>query len=99
MSVRGMFRPGMRAYFIPLVAGVALAARAFLPRAVVGSVSLRGVPGIAGLCVLGLGVLSGVLATLSLITRRDSRHPLLAVALAAFGILYLSLPIMPRHAG
>ena len=94
-----MFRPGMRAYFIPLVAGVALAASAFLPWVVVGSVSLRGIPGIAGLWVLGLGVLSAVLATLSLITRRNSRHPLLVVGLAAFGITYLSLQIMPRLAG
>ena len=94
-----MFRPGMRAYFIPLAAGVALAASAFLPWVVVGSVSLRGVPGIAGLWVLGLGALSAVLATLSLITRRNSRHPLLVVGLAAFGIMYLSLQIMPRLAG
>ena len=94
-----MFRPGMRAYLIPLAAGVALATSAFLPWVVVGSVSLRGVPGIAGLWVLGLGALSAVLATLSLITRRNSRHPLLVVGLAAFGITYLSLQIMPRLAG
>jgi len=94
-----MFRPGMRAYLIPLAAGVALATSAFLPWVVVGSLSLRGVPGIAGLWVLGLGVLSAVLATLSLITRRNSRHPLLVVGLAAFGIMYLSLQIMPRLAG
>jgi len=94
-----MFRPGMRAYLIPLAAGVALATSAFLPWVVVGSLSLPGVPGIAGLWVLGLGVLSAVLATLSLITRRNSRHPLLVVGLAAFGIMYLSLQIMPRLAG
>jgi len=89
----------MRAYLIPLAAGVALATSAFLPWVVVGSLSLRGVPGIAGLWVLGLGALSAVLATLSLITRRNSRHPLLVVGLAAFGITYLSLQIMPRLAG
>jgi len=94
-----MFRPGMRAYFIPLAAGVALATSAFLPWVVVGSVSLRGVPSVAGLWVLGLGALSAVLATLSLITRRNSRHPLLVVGLAALGITYLSLQIMPRLAG
>ena len=99
MSVRGMFRPGMRAYFVPLAAGVALATSAFLPWVVVGSVSLRGVPGVAALWVLGLGALSAVLATLSLITRRNSRHPLLVVGLAALGITYLSLQIMPRLAG
>ena len=94
-----MFRPGMRAYFIPLAAGVALAASAFLPWVVVGGVSLRGVPGMAALWVAGLGALSAVLATLSLITRKNSRHPLLVVGLAALGITYLSLQIMPRLAG
>lgn len=94
-----MFRPGMRAYFIPLAAGVALATSAFLPWVVVGGVSLRGVPGTAALWVLGLGALSAVLATLSLITRKNSRHPLLVVGLAALGITYLSLQIMPRLAG
>jgi len=93
-----MFRPGMRAYLIPLAAGVALAASAFLPWVVVGGVSLRGVPGMAALWALGLGALSVVLATLSLITRRNSRHPLLVVGLAALGITYLSLQIMPRLA-
>jgi hypothetical protein len=99
MSVRGMFGPGMRTYFIPLVAGLALAASAFLPWVVVGGVSLRGVPGMAALWALGLGALSAVLATLSLITRKNSRHPLLVVGLAALGITYLSLQIMPRLAG
>jgi hypothetical protein len=94
-----MFRPGMRAYFIPLAAGVALATSAFLPWVVVGGAALRGVPGVAALWVLGLGALSAVLATLSLITRKNSRHPLLVVGLAALGITYLSLQIMPRLAG
>ena len=94
-----MFRPGMRAYLIPLAAGVALAASAFLPWVVVGGVPLPGVPGMAALWVLGLGALSVVLATLSLITRKNSRHPLLVVGLAALGITYLSLQIMPRLAG
>jgi hypothetical protein len=99
MGVRGIFRPGMRAYFIPLAAGVALAASAFLPWVVVGGVPLRGVPGVAALWILGLGALSAVLATLSLITRKNSRHPLLVLGLAALGITYLSLQIMPRLAG
>ena len=94
-----MFRSGMRAYFIPLAAGVALSASAFLPWVVVGGVSLRGVPGGAALWVLGLGVLSAALATLSLMTRKNSRHPLLVVGLAALGITYLSLQVMPRLAG
>jgi hypothetical protein len=94
-----MFRPGMRAYFIPLAAGLALATSAFLPWVVVGGVSLRGVPGMAALWVLGLGALAAVLATLSMMTRRNSRHPLLVVGLAALGITYLSIQIMPRLAG
>jgi hypothetical protein len=98
MSVRGLFRPGMRAYFIPLAAGVALTTSAFLPWIVVGDVSVPGVPGMAALWVLGLGALAIVLATLSLITRRNSRHPLLVVGLAALGITYLSMRIMPRLA-
>jgi hypothetical protein len=94
-----MSRPGMRAYFIPLAAGVTLAASAFLPWVIVGGVSLRGVPGMAALWVLGLGALAAVLATLSLITRKNSRHPLLVVGLAALGITFLSLQILPRLAG
>ena len=94
-----MFRPGMRAYFIPLAAGVALAISAFLPWVVVSGVSLTGFPEMAAVWVLGLGVLAVVLATLSLITRKNSRHPLLVVGLAALGITYLALRIMPRLAG
>ena len=94
-----MFRPGMRAYFIPLAAGLTLATSAFLPWVVVNGVSMRGVPGVGALWVLGLGVLSAVIATLSLITRKNSRHPLLVLGLAALGIMYLSLRIMPRLAG
>jgi hypothetical protein len=99
MTVRGMFRPGMRAYIIPLVGGVALAISAFLPWVIVGDVSLNGFPGMAALWVASLGVLAAVLATLSLITRKNSRHPLLVVGLAALGIVFLSWRIMPRLAG
>ena len=89
----------MRAYFIPLTAGVALALSAFLPWVVVGDVALKGVPDVAALWVIGLGILAAVLATLSLITRRNSRHPLLIVGLVSLGILFLSWRIMPRTAG
>ena len=99
MSVGSLFRPGMRAYFIPLTAGVALALSAFLPWVVVGDVALKGVPDVAALWVIGLGILAAVLATLSLITRRNSRHPLLIVGLVSLGILFLSWRIMPRTAG
>jgi FtsH-binding integral membrane protein len=93
-----MFRPGMRAYFVPLAAGVTLAVSAFLPWVVVGGVPKRGVPEMAALWVLGLGILSALLATLSLITRKNSRHPLLVLGLMSLGITYLSWRILPRLA-
>jgi hypothetical protein len=89
----------MGAYFVPLAAGVVLAVSAFLPWVVVADIPLPGVPDIAALWVAGLGILAVVLATLSLITRRNSRHPLLIVGLASLGILFLSSRIMPRTAG
>jgi hypothetical protein len=97
--VNGIFRPGMRAYFVPFVAGLVLAVSAFLPWVIVGSVSMAGVPEMAALWVAGLGVLAAVLAMLSLITRRNSRHPLLIIGLFAFGITFLSSRILPRAAG
>jgi hypothetical protein len=94
-----MFRPGMRAYFIPLVAGVVLALSAFLPWVVVGGESMTGVPEAAALWVAGLGLVAAVLAMLSLITRKNSRHPLLLIGLIALGIMFLSWRIMPQTAG
>ena len=52
----------------------------------------------AAFWVLGLGMLSAVLATLSLITRKNSRHPLLVLGLTSLGITYLSWRILPRLA-
>jgi len=99
VKLGGMFRPGMRAYFIPLLAGVALTVSAFLPWVIVGDVSLEGIPDVAALWIAGLGVLAAVLATLSLITRKNSRHPLLLIGLMSLGITFLSWRIMPRAAG
>ena len=96
MSLRAMFRPGMRAYIVPLVAGAALTTSAFLPWVVVGDTSMRGVPDVAALWIAGLGALAAVLATLSLITRKNSRHPLLLIGLIALGIMFLSWRIMPK---
>ena len=48
------------------------------------------------LWVVGLGAIAAVLALLSLITRRNSRHPLLVIGLCALGIMFLSWRIMPR---
>ena len=89
----------MRAYFIPLAAGLALALSAFLPWVIVGSESMMGVPDVAALWVVGLGAVAAVLAMLSLITRKNSRHPLLLVGLIALGIMFLSWRIMPQTAG
>jgi hypothetical protein len=99
MILRGMLRPGMRAYLIPLIAGILLAVSAFLPWVVVGDTSLPGVPDVAALWVLGLGALAAVLATLSLITRKNSRHPLLLIGLISLGIMFLSWRFMPQTAG
>ena len=89
----------MRAYFIPLAAGVLLAISAWLPWVIVGDVALAGVPEVGGLWIAGLGALAGVLSLLSLITRKNSRHPLLIVGLVALGITFLSWRIMPKTAG
>src|SRR5216117_3619196 len=99
MSTGGIFRPGMRGYFVPFSAGVVLTISACLPWVVVGGESIRGVPDVPALWVLGLGVIAAVLAMLSLITRRNSRHPLLIVGLFALGIMFLSWRIMPQTAG
>ena len=51
MRVRGMFRPGMRTYFIPLGAGLLLVLCAFLPWVIVGDVRLQGLPDVSALWV------------------------------------------------
>ncbi len=99
MSVTSIFRPGMRAYFVPFVAGAVLCASAFLPWVIVGGETLKGVPDVGGLWVVGLGAAASLLAVLSLITRRNSHHPLLLVGLVALGIMFLAWRILPRTAG
>jgi hypothetical protein len=94
-----IFRPGMRAYFIPLVAGLVLAISAFLPWVIVGGVSMTGVPDAAAIWVAGLGALAATLALLSLVTRKNSRHPLLIIGLFSLGIMFLSWRVMPATAG
>jgi hypothetical protein len=78
---------------------VALTVSAFLPWVVVSGVSRAGAPDAPGLWVAGLGVLSAVLAVLSLVTRKNSRHPLLVLGLMALGIIMLTWRIVPRIAG
>jgi hypothetical protein len=80
-----IFRPGMRIYFIPFAAGIVLAVSAFLPWVIVGGVPMKGVPDFTGLWIFGLGAAAALLAFLSLLTRKNSRHPLLLVGLLALG--------------
>ena len=86
----------MRGYYIPVVAGLALVGSTFLPWVSIGGETLRGIPSVPALWIAGLGVIAVVLATLSLITRRNSRHPLLVVGLVALGIMILSWRVLPR---
>jgi hypothetical protein len=99
MPAVDLFRPAMRGYFIPLAAGLLLTASTFLPWVVIGDTALSGMPAVPALWVAGLGALAAVLAALSIITRKNSRHPLLVIGLAALGIMILSWRIMPRSAG
>lgn len=89
----------MRGYYVPLVAGIVLTASTFLPWVTIGEVTLRGIPNLPALWVAGLGAIAAVLAALSLITRKNSRHPLLVVGLIALGIMILSWRIFPRSVG
>ena len=61
MMLGVMFSPGMRGYFVPLTAGVALLVSAFLPWVIVGGVPLEGVPDVAALWVAGLGALAAAI--------------------------------------
>ena len=89
----------MRGYYVPVVAGLALVASTFLPWIRIGDTTLIGMPSVPALWIAGLGAIAVVLATLSLITRRNSRHPLLVVGLLALGIMVLSWRILPRSVG
>ena len=97
-AIYRVFSHSMRAYYLPLAAGLVLAASAFMPWMLIGNSALGGVPTVSGLWVLGLAILSMVLALLSVITRKNSRHPLLVVGLVAFAIVLLSEQWMERAA-
>lgn len=88
----------MRAYYIPAAAGILLTVSAFLPWMYFGDVPLGGVPETAGLWIFALGSLAVLLAGLSIWTRKNSRHPLLLVGLAAFAIMFLGYQWMSRTA-
>lgn len=88
----------MRAYYIGLVGGAMLVASAFLPWVLLGGTGIGGVPAIASFWVLGLGVTAMVLASLSIYTRKNSRHPLLLVGLISLAILFLAYEWIKRAA-
>ncbi len=97
-AVRGTLRHPMRAYYLPIAAGVLLGSSAFMPWIAIGDRRLGGVPEIASLWVLGLAILAVVLGGLSISTGKNSRHPLLLVGLLAFGVLFLAERLMERNA-
>jgi hypothetical protein len=86
----------MRAYYLPFAAGAALAVSAFLPRVTLAGVGVGGVPSASALWTLVLGVAAMVLAFLSVVTRKNSRHPLLVVGLVALAIEFLGWQWMQR---
>ena len=84
----------MRGYYLPLAAGLVLSASAFLPRITLGEVVAGRVPDPAAFWILGLGLAAVLLASLSLYTRKNSRHPLLLVGLIALGLEFLSWQVL-----
>jgi hypothetical protein len=98
MTPGDVVRHPMRAYYVPIGAGLLLGASTFMPWIEVGEQRFGGVPDLAGLWVLGLAGLVIALAVASIVTRKNSRHPLLLVGLLAFGILFLSERLMERAA-
>lgn len=86
----------MRGYYLPILGGAMLVVSAFLPWVLLGEVAVGGLPGTGGLWVLGLGLLAIILAVLSILTRKNSRHPLLLVGLTALAIMFVSYKWMAR---
>ncbi|HKY20576.1 MAG TPA: hypothetical protein VJM31_05090 [Vicinamibacterales bacterium] len=86
----------MRMYYIAASAGALLIVSGFLPWMIVGDTSLGGVPDTAAWWIVGLGLAAVLLAGLSIWTRKNSRHPLLLVGLAAFAVMFLGYQWMSR---
>ena len=86
----------MRAYYVPFAAGAALALSAFLPRVMHGGIGAGNLPAAGAFWTLALGCIAMLLAFLSVITRKNSRHPLLLVGLIALAIEFLSWQWMRR---
>jgi len=96
LNLRSITQHSMRGYYVPIVAGTALIVSAFLPWMLLGDLRIGGVPDPAGLWVLGLGIAAVALAGLSIWTRKNSRHPILVVGLAAFAIMFLGYQWLSR---
>jgi hypothetical protein len=96
ISLKSVVRHRMRAYYIPVAAGLLLIVSSFLPWMFLGESKIGGVPDPAGFWMLGLGVTAVALAGLSIWTRKNSRHPLLVVGLAAFAIAFLGYQWLSR---
>jgi hypothetical protein len=96
MGFAAFRRHRMRAYYLPFAAGALLVVSAFLPWVMIGGIGVGGVPAASALWILALGVAAMVLATLSVITRRNSRHPLLVVGLVALAVEFLAWQWMQR---
>src|SRR5436190_19598388 len=86
----------MRSYYVPIIADLLLIVSSFLPWMTLGEEPVGGVPDPAGMWILALGVSAVLLAGLSIWTRKNSRHPLLLVGLAAFAIMFLGYQWMSR---
>jgi hypothetical protein len=96
MTLHGIVHHSMRAYYIPIAAGIVLIFSAFMPWMFLGEARIGGVPDPAGFWILGLGITAVTLAALSIWTRKNSRHPLLVVGLAAFAITFLGYQWLSR---
>ena len=94
--VRAFQRHRMRAYYLPFAAGAVLTLSAFLPLIVHGDAGVGGIPAVPALWIFALGLGAMVLAALSVITRKNSRHPLLLVGLIALSIEFLAWQSMRR---
>ena len=86
----------MRGYYVPVGAGLLLIGSIFLPWIKLGNEALSGFPSVPALWAGGLGAIAVVLAILSLITRKNSRHPLLVVGLMALGVMIISWRVLPQ---
>jgi hypothetical protein len=87
----------MRAYYLAIAGGALLIVSAFLPWVYIGETPIN-VPRMAMMWVLALGGLAVLLASASIATRRNSRHPLLLIGLVALGVHLFGQRVLMRAA-